>query len=379
MFDIEREIKETRVRLCLDCGKCTVVCPVAQYDQEFNPRLIIQRRLAGHDHYEQDDTIWRCLDCRMCFERCNYHVRFPEFIRTLRSEAILKGTQVQYSHGGTLQTLMHMMAHNGGQLERLGWLSRDIVLQQGETLFFVGCAPYFDSLFKDIGVKTLDAVNGALSLLNLAKMPFNLSASERCCGRDLLLQGDREGFKALARANMNDFAARNIKKIITNCPECYYTLKIDYPLMFGNTNFEVMHLTEVIAPMIQNKTLSLGTLKKRVAYHDPCTLGRGLRVFDAPRQILGAISGLKIVEMEHNREQSLCCGASAWVHCGAVNRRIQEQRISEANAVEADVLVTACPKCLIHLKCAQKCQDSQISSVEIQDLSYLAVQSLNRR
>jgi len=379
LFDIEREIKDTKVRLCLDCGKCTAVCPVAQYDPEFNPRLIIQRRLASKNH-GRDDTIWECLNCHMCFERCNYHVKFPEFVCALRSEALQEGGQVQCSHGGALQSLMRIMTHKGLRQERLDWLPDNVILTgQSDTQFFVGCAPYFDVLFSDIGVKTLDGVAGALKLLNLAQIPFNISAGERCCGRDLLLQGDREGFKMLARANLDDFSRRGVKRLITNCPECYYTLKVDYPLVMGNAGVEVIHLMEVIAPLVQDKKLNLGSLNKRVTYQDPCTLGRGLRIFDAPRQVLGAVAGL--VEMEQSRETALCCGASPWVHCGSVNRQIQEKRLAQAKAVGADILVTACPKCQIHLKCTQKCNPvlstGQVSYIEIQDLAFVVARSVS--
>ena len=112
----------------------------------------------------------------------------------------LKRIQVQCSHGGILQSTMHMMSHKKVKQERLDWLPEDIILtEQSDTRFFVGCAPYFDVIFKDLGVKTLDGVIGACVLLKKPEIPFNLLANERCCGRDLLLQGDREGFLALAQ------------------------------------------------------------------------------------------------------------------------------------------------------------------------------------
>jgi Fe-S oxidoreductase len=269
------------------------------------------------------------------------------------------------------------MTREGLQQDRLSWLPQDIELsEQCDTIFFVGCAPYFDVVFSDLGVNTLEGVKGALSLLNHAQVPFNILANERCCGRDLLLQGDREGFIALAQANVADFARHGVKKIITNCPECHHTLKVDYPKMLGGTGIEVVHLTEVIAPLVQSGELSLGRIEKRGTYHDPCTLGRCSRIFDEPRQILGALEDLELVEMEQNREKALCCGASPWVYCGAVNRQIQNQRLAQAEATGADILVTACPKCQIHLKCAQKSGEGGSHQIEIQDLASLAARSL---
>jgi Fe-S oxidoreductase len=376
--DIEREIRDTKVRLCLDCGKCTVVCPVAQHDPEFNPRLIAQRGMSRDGLSPSDDTIWECLSCYMCVERCNYWVKFPEFVHALRAGALADGAELQCTHGGALQALQHLMAREDIDQDRLKWLPADVELSQGEdTIFFVGCAPYFDVVFDDLKAGTLKGVEGALRLLNRARIPFDILANERCCGRDLLLQGDRAGFLALARANAEEFSRAGVKRIITNCPECHYTLKVDYPRTLGDTGIDVVHVTEAIEPLVQSGEVSLGRLDMRATYHDPCTLGRCSRVFDEPRRILGAISGLELVEMEESREKGLCCGASPWVYCGAVNREIQERRLRQAEAVDAEVLVTSCPKCQIHLRCAQRSGGEVESRIEIRDLACLAAQSLD--
>jgi Fe-S oxidoreductase len=372
MLDREREISETKVRLCLDCGKCTVVCPVAQHDPDFNPRLVTQRNLRRNSHEPHDETIWSCTSCYMCVERCNYYVKFPEFIQALRSEAVSDGMEPQCSHGGALQALMHLMAGESLRQDRLQWLPDDIEVSKGsDTVFFVGCAPYFDVVFSDLEVNTLEGVKGALKLLNRAGIPFDLLENERCCGRDLLMQGDREGFVALARANAEEFARRGVKRIITNCPECQYTLRADYPKVDGETGIEILHVTQVLAPVVESGDLSLGSVESCATYHDPCTLGRCSRVFDQPRAILEAVPGLELAEMEHSREKSLCCGAVPWVHCGSVNRRIQEQRLDQAEAAGAGVLVTSCPKCQIHLRCAQKSNEGKARQVEIRDLADL--------
>ena len=379
MFEFQNVTESTRIRLCLDCGKCTVVCPVARYDPEFNPRLIAQNTLSQNGRGPVDEKIWSCITCNMCMERCNYNVGFTDFIRYLRYEALAQGTEVQCSHGGTPQAIMHMMAHKEIRQNRLDWLPEDIKVQkQSDTAFFVGCAPYFDILFNDLGVKTVEGPKGALRLLNRAQIPFSILPNERCCGRDLLLQGDAEGFLALAQANMSEFGKRGIKKIITNCPECYYTLKVDYPNFLENWDINVVHTTEILAQLIEGGQLVLGDHQQKVTYHDPCTLGRYSRIFDQPRSVLHSIDGLETVEMADSREKALCCGASPWVHCGSVNRQIQKERLAQAAATGADILVTACPKCQIHFKCAQKnAENNDVCQIEIQDISDVAAQSLS--
>ena len=378
MFDLQSVISDTRVRLCLDCGKCTVVCPVARYDAEFNPRRIVQEVLRLNGRSPVSDTIWSCISCNMCMERCNYNVKFTDFIRSLRYKALEEGTEIEYSHGGAPQTTMHIMARRDTRQSRLNWLPEDIeIAKQCDTAFFVGCAPYFDVLFSDLGVKTIEGTKGALRLLNHAQIPFTLVPNERCCGRDLLLLGDIEGFLALARANMHEFSRRGIKNIITSCPEGYYTLKIDYPKFLRDWEVSVMHITEVIAPLIENGQLTLGRPEQRVTYQDPCTLGRYSNIFEQPRSILASVDGLEVVEMADNREKALCCGASPWAYCGAVNKQIQKERLAQAGATGADVLITACPKCQIHLKCAQKnAENNDVCQIEIQDICDLAAQSL---
>jgi len=311
-------------------------------------------------------------------ERCNYHVNFTDFIRSLRYKALLEGAEVQYSHGGAPQAVMHIMAHRDIRQNRLNWLPPDIEVQrQSDTAFFVGCAPYFDVLFSDLGARTAEGTKGALRLLNRARIPFTLLPNERCCGRDLLLAGDMDGFLALAQANLHEFKRKGIRKVITSCPEGYYTLKVDYPRFLKDWDLSVVHVTELIAPLIEKGQLALSGLKQKVTYHDPCTLGRYSRIFDQPRRILASTDGLELVEMADNREKALCCGASPWVNCGAVNRQIQKERLAQAGATGADILVTACPKCQIHLKCAQKnSEDDDTCQIEIRDLFDLASQSL---
>ena len=122
MFDLQSAISDTGVRLCLDCGKCTVVCPVTRYDAEFNHRRIVQEVLRLNGRSPVSTTIWSCINCNMCMERCNYNVRFTDFIRFLRYKALEEGAEINYSHGGAPQTIMHIMAHRETRQDRLDWL-----------------------------------------------------------------------------------------------------------------------------------------------------------------------------------------------------------------------------------------------------------------
>jgi Fe-S oxidoreductase len=303
-------------------------------------------------------------------ERCNFNVRFTDFIRSLRYRAVNEGHQVDLSHGGTPQSMMHIMGQKDTRQDRLSWLTDDIkVARRSDTAFFIGCTPYFNALFTDLDLNIIEGSLGALRLLNRARIPFSLLPDERCCGRDLLLVGDGDGFMDLAGANQKEFSRRGIKRIITNCPECYHTHKVDYPAFLDNWSIEVRHMTEIIAPIINTGSADVVKTGIKVTYHDPCILGRYSRIFDQPRRILDSTDGLEMVEMADNREKSLCCGASPWAHCGSVNKQVQKERLAQAAATGAELLVTACPKCQIHLKCAQKnAEDGDVCQIEIRDI-----------
>lgn len=376
MLDFQKIIKDTKVRLCLDCGKCTVVCPVNRYNADFNPRLIVQRALATGS--QPDENIWSCINCNMCMERCNYNVKYSDFIRALRYQAIQDGAEVEYNHGCTCQTVMHLMGQRELKQNRLGWLPADIKPdKRSDTAFMIGCTPYFDVIFQDIKANTLAGTIGALRLLNRAGVAFNLLENERCSGRDLLLMGDMDGFLALARANQDEFKKNGIKHIIAACPECYYTLKVDYSRFLDKWDVEVKHITEVIAPLLEAGKLATGKMQQKVTFQDPCTLGRYSRIFDPPRQILQSVKGVEIIEMKDNREKALCCGATPWAFCGSVNKQIQVERLRQAADTGAGVLVTACPKCKIHLLCAQKSAEGEpVPQIEIKDIFEFIDQAL---
>ena len=187
MIDLTQTIKDTGIHVCLDCGKCTVVCPVAKYDGDFNPRLIVQNALRLNGENTADPTIWSCLSCNLCMERCNYNVKYTDFIRALRYKALQDGAQLEYNHGGILQTIMHINSNKTDKGNAPLWLPNDVkVDEQSDTSFFVGCAPYFDVVFNDLDTQLVNGTIGALRLLNHVQDPFKLLSGERCCGRDLL-------------------------------------------------------------------------------------------------------------------------------------------------------------------------------------------------
>lgn len=372
MTNPKKILAETKAYACLDCGKCTAVCGLARHTSDFSPRMLVYDAL--HDTngiLVNDERLWQCLTCAACETICTSGVHYGDFVRAFRAAACEQGISGQCTHGGALQSLMHIMGTEQLQQNRLDWIPKQLeVAETSETVYFVGCAPYFDAFFADIDSKTLRAAKGSVALLNAIGIVPALSPNERCCGHDLLNAGDIEGFLRLARQNVEEIKKSGAKRVVTSCPEGYHTIGVEYPRYLGNTGLEVIHLTQLIADAVRRGELSFQPLRKRVVYHDPCRLGRISGIYDEPRLILEAIPELAVLEMVHRRSGALCCGTQSWMNCGSVNKEMQLDLLREAMATGADTLITACPKCQIHLKCAM--HDDKLGQelrIQIQDFA----------
>jgi Fe-S oxidoreductase len=253
---------------------------------------------------------------------------------------------------------------------RLDWVDEDIHLStDSDTIYFVGCLPYYDAAFEAFNFEGLRIANAALRILNSLGIEPILLAEERCCGHDQYWQGDMDTFFSLAGMNLDLLQGTGAKRIVTTCPECSWTLKRIYADTVGDMGMEVVHLTELLAesdlPEIQKQP------QLRVTYQDPCRLGRYAGIYDPPRDLLVKM-GFNLQEMTHNRNASLCCGTSCWSTCGQVNKQIQIERLREAASTGAEILITTCQKCQIHFRCAQR--DPVLEEnlqINIQDLTTL--------
>ena len=362
-------IQRTHAYLCLDCGKCTGSCPLARVDPEFSPRRIVERVIFGDaESVMTDPKLWRCMTCGLCSTRCPSNVDFTRFIIEMRAEAFQTGRRGVYAHDGVLQEIMRIQTMDLHQ-DRTSWVDQDMHLSEdGEYFYFVGCLPYFDRVFSNLGVRALDIARNAVRLLNHAGIAPIVSDEERCCGADLLLAGDPESFRKLAELNLRTIEASGAKKVVFTCAECYNAFRTDYPAHFGPLPFDTMHLTELLAEKLEAGDLAFAPLPGQVTYHDPCRLVRYLNVHEQPRAVIDAVPELELSEMEDNRERALCCGSTAWINCGSSAKAIQREKLQRARRTGASVMLTTCPKCQIHLSCA--CQDlDEGQTVEVTDLT----------
>jgi len=347
-------IKDTGAHDCVECGKCTSVCPVTTIKPDFAPRLIVVKALEGMStNLDEEKDIWSCLTCAICSDMCPYKVDFCEFVRGMRTEAVFQGADPHCSQGGLIQTIARIMASPGVKQERLNWVTDDLKTSDtGDVYFFTGCLPHLDVIFADRELGLTEEVRNTVRVLNEAGITPALGAGEVCCGHDLNWTGDEENFEKLMEKNLAVIKASGAKTVVFTCPECLRTFDLDYQAIAGDLDFEMKHISEYLLGLVkEGKLKPAGGNNLKVTYQDPCRLGRHMGIYDPPRELLKAM-GAELVEMENIREKAMCCGVSAFATCDEASKKMQINRMMEAKKTGADVLVTSCPKCLIHLDCS---------------------------
>jgi Fe-S oxidoreductase len=298
-------------------------------------------------------------------------------MRDVRAAAQEAGFQGNPSHGGAMHHIMEMAASPKLKQNRTGWITDDLkIRKKGEVLYFVGCLPYYEELFgKDFEFSPISIAHDTVKILNKLGIEPVVMENERCCGHDLYWLGQLDKFDELGRLNLKEFEKAGIKKIITACPECALTIKKLYPERLDQPAPEVVHISEVVAA--NKDKLNLKTASQKVAFQDPCRLGRFMEVYEQPRESLAAIEGIEVREMAHNRRGAVCCGTTNWMNCDATSKQIQRSRLSEAKAAGADTVVTACPKCQIHFRCAGCGEEADKIDVKVMDLVNIIASALD--
>src|SRR5680860_778377 len=210
-----------------------------------------------------------------------------------------------------------------------------------EILYFACCYQSYDPRLKKVAEATA-------KLLNQAGVDYGiLGSKDSCCGESIRKTGSEEVFKRVARDNIKSFIDNGVQKILVSSPHCYETFKNEYPDF--RANFEVVHISEFLLDLVQQGRLELkGEYGKKVAYHDPCYLGRHNGIYEAPRSLLQNVSGLELEEMKDSRADSLCCGGGGgrvWMETHKEDR-FSDLRIQQAVDVGAEVLATSCPYCI---------------------------------
>ncbi|MFC2133651.1 (Fe-S)-binding protein [Bacteroidota bacterium] len=360
---------------CLECGRCTAVCPVSR-THNFSPRKTLSRSISkGPESMAADKTVWMCLTCKGCENVCPSGIPYAALNRKVRSISKQLGNEMTCTHGGVFEQINTLMTRPGIKQDRLDWVTDDIKVStdKGDVLFYTGCSPYFAAYFGEgYDNHLLDSLRSTVKLMNKAGVEPQVLPNEICCGHDFLLRGEEDLFKQLATRVSKQIKDSKAKTVVFTCPECLTTLRDDYPKAVGSLGVELMHISQFL---VENKDkLKFKENGIKATFQDPCRLGRYSGIYDQPREMLEEVPGFELSEMDHNKARAICCGNTAWVGCDAGTKKIQKMRLTEAVDTGSDTLLTSCPKCLIHLTCTQDGEkDSPIAGIKIKDTwEYLA-------
>lgn len=371
--DAIKELGGEDLDQCMQCGTCTGVCPwnLVKY---FSPRGMIRLAQFGLEGFESED-LWNCVTCNMCVINCPRGLKIIDIIRSMRMMMNETGSIPASLKVPLGSTASRGNPWSGDPEERTKWAEGLGVKEFGpdvDYLYFTCCTQAYDARNQKSG-------QALIKVLQAAQVDFGLlGEKEVCCGDAIRKMGGEELFGKLAETNLSTFEEKGVQRIIVASPHCYNTFVKEYPELGGN--YEVRHYTQILPELIKEKRLQPSKkVKKRVTYHDPCYLGRHNGIYEPPREVLRAIPGIELVEMERNRENSLCCGGGGgglWNEVPA-EQRFSVLRVKEAVETGAEIIAAACPYCISMFEDALKTIGKE-EEMRVMDVSELLLESLEQ-
>jgi len=377
---------------CMACGRCQDVCPAYAAGRELSPsevtialekafkdtmlsRLLKRRQVALLDDRIKENTIWACTTCGACTSACPVDICPPEFLIEFR-RALVEEKKLDKSKIDVLSNIGEKSNPYGLPIgERSAWAKGLEVktLKEDpdvEYLYWVGCASSYDDRSQNIA-------KSIVTILQKADVRFGiLGTEEKCCGELARRMGDEGRFQELAMTNIETLCRYNVKKIIVSCPHGFNTFKNEYPRFGGQ--FEVVHHSEFLMRLVKEGRIQLGSqLIREACFHDPCYLGRYNGIYDAPRQILNNIPGLKLTELPRTARNSFCCGGGGGnsFYEAPEKERMSVLRMREVRDLGVNIVAVACPFCISTLEDAAKGLGLQ-DAVSVKDVAELVSASM---
>jgi Fe-S oxidoreductase len=338
------------------------------------------------------DVLWSCVNCGACVEQCPVDIEHVDHIVDMRRYQVMMESEFP-SELSVLFKNLETKANPWGQnaADRTNWISEvdfdvpvygeDVDSFEGfEYLFWVGCAGAYDDKAK----KTTKAVAELLSTAGVKYLV--LGTGETCNGDSARRSGNEFLFQQLAQQAVESLdglfeGVETVdRKIVVTCPHCFNTLGREYKQL--GANYSVLHHTQLLNRLVRDKQLvPVSPVSEDVTYHDPCFLGRHNKVYEAPRELIGA-AGAKLAEMPRHGDRSFCCGAGGarmWME-EHIGKRINHERVDEALATGATTVATACPFCRVMV--SDGVNDRQEAAgregVDVRDVAQLLLESLDR-
>jgi Fe-S oxidoreductase len=338
---------------CLWCGRCHEVCPAVKTGKTLSPKGVVSTLAEMFSSEKMNDntlidtvgieTLFECRTCGACVEVCPAMVNPLKAIWSMRQNLMMERGEMPPKMLQAYKNMEALMHPFSSALSASDWRAGlDVpAFKAGETeyLLWIGCAVTYEERAQKIG-------RAAVNILNAAGVSYGIIEEARCTGDPAKQMGDDFLFSMLADANIQLFAAHKVQKIITLCPHCYNSFTKHYPSLGGQ--YDVIPHSRMINELLQSKKIKIDFTNQKIAYHDPCYLGRHNRVFDAPRDVIRSVG--KLSELPAHRENSFCCGAGGGNYWNEEEgERINYTRAQEAFNTNAEKLVSACPFCLLML------------------------------
>ncbi|MGD2040218.1 MAG: (Fe-S)-binding protein [Anaerolineae bacterium] len=368
---------------CNRCGQCLDFSTVGQAPKcpafegglfesyaargKFN---IARALVDGVMDYDQDiaERVFGCTECRACAQDCFKYLDTTGMFTVLKEDLARLGLIPENFREGLHGPDGLDETHNVYKAphdERLSWLSdRERVDQPAETAFFVGCSSAYAR--QNMSVDTA----GTLDRLGVE---YTILADEWCCGHPYMAAGELDRARQALEHTITQYQDLGVRQVVFNCPGCLKTFKHDAPKVLERPlPFEPLHILELVARMAERGELRFRPVdpKITVTYHDSCTMGRWLGIYDAPRTLLAHIPGVAVKEMPRHRETAYCCGAGGLIRYdyGQIADRAGDERFREAESTGADLLMTSCPACLIQF---QQTRSRLRSRLRVMDITAL--------
>ena len=310
----------------------------------------LKKEIEWSEHFAE--IVFSCATCRNCVEQCpmGFSDDIVDWIVSARSDMVEKGLALPHIRDFLNNISKHGNPWGTARSKRDAWAEGIRRYKPGDEYFlYVGCVGSYEERGQRMA-------RSFAELLDAAEVSFGiLGAEEDCDGNEAYMLGEMGLFQELAKKNVQKFKELEVKKVVTLSPHAYNSMKNKYP-RFGN--FQVFHYTQLLSEMIQQGKIELSELKAKVTYHDPCFLGRYNGIYDIPREILKSIPGIKLTEMERTKENSFCCGGGSGNFVtdllGGSEENPSRIRVREAHETGAEILVVACPSCMMMLDDAVK-------------------------
>ncbi len=361
--DVERDL-----RACLQCGYCNFVCPIQlNPDRGFESYRVrgkmyhlkkyvrpgfMQRFLGNAPEISPEfvERVYNCTACGYCQVACHVEIKFNDRWEQVKEWFVKNGVGPLDKHKALrARVIAKHNPYDEPHENRDAWVPKTAKRSKDpEVLYFTGCTASY---------RQQRIAQDALRVLEAAGIEYDvLGRDEWCCGSPLIRTGqtdivtdEKDG---LVKHNLREIEKRGATKVVTACAGCFMTLSHNYPVYAGKLDFELLHMTQFIDKLIKDKRLKLKRpLPRKVAYHDPCHIGRHFGIFEEPRRILKAFPGSKYLELPRNRLDSQCCGAGGGYKIQFNDRAefIASLRVQEAKDTGAEMLVSACPFCVTNL------------------------------